>query len=92
MRGATVHYVARFSDGWLAEIKKSTRRYTHAWRVTGTWKDGKPWAEVGFAGSLDLANKAAHTVSKRHARTDLNPEFFPGTTTALYVVELPVTP
>lgn len=64
------YYVAIFSDDYVAEIKNSRRRYTHAWRVTAEAKNGKPMAEVGFAGSRELAAKASGTVQNRWRRTD----------------------
>ncbi len=58
-------YVAKFSDGFVAEIANSKREYTHAWTATGMYtpeavatnKIAPPheWRMRGFAGSARLA-------------------------------------
>lgn len=58
-------YRARFSDGATKEIQNSRREYTHAWRYAGRFKNGTPHANMGFAASKVLAERALATEVKR---------------------------
>jgi hypothetical protein len=61
-------YTAIFGDGFRRAIKNSKRRYSHAWRATGKFSDGAPWAVSGFAGSKDLAERSMAFEAKLRCR------------------------
>lgn len=54
-------YTATFSDGFVKKRTSKDRIYTHAWRYVFTTSEGKQWTTVGFAGSLQLAQKEIST-------------------------------
>ena len=63
------HYRTTFTDGQVREIKNSRRQYSHAWRVVWNNPDDIARASFGFAGSRELAEKAARsTVSTVQGR------------------------
>jgi hypothetical protein len=51
------HYSATFADGTVLHRSSASRTYTHAWRV------GRGH---GFAGSFELAEKAARADASRY--------------------------
>ena len=55
---------ATFSDGSF-DYMTTEKGFTHAWRITGFKKDGRPAEVVGWARSKALAEQAA----THHARS-----------------------
>lgn len=54
------HYLATFADGTTAELKGSTRSYSHAWRYTvAPVGEYGGHSKTGFARTAELADRAA---------------------------------
>lgn len=64
MAGGAIQYWVRFGCGTIRTIGNTRRYYTHGWLVrrAGPGGEGIPHY-AGFAGSADLARKAARTHS-----------------------------